>query len=153
METATLYPKRGKTVLLAAVGAVFTVTGMAMIADGRWAGWLVALFFGLVTIVLLVNCLPRASWLHLNEQGFSYATMFKVTSLSWEDVDHFYPRTIGGNAIVGIEMSASFLADKGAMFKGLADSTGGALPDTYGLSGEELATRMNEQLAVYRQQN
>ena len=54
--------------------------------------------------------------------------------------------------MLGVVLSESYLADK-AVQQRFSAVTGGALPDTYGMDGEELANLMNARLEQYRERN
>ena len=152
MEPLVLRGSRGSNLFLIIGSAVFVVIGVLMLDDSDRSGWFVVGFFGLCLLVGLINALPAAAWLRIEEDGFTYASMFRKTSYSWNDVEGFYPRSISGAKMLGVVMSESYRADRPVQQR-FAGTTGGALPDTYGMDGEELANLMNERLDQYRERN
>jgi len=150
LEEKKLYPKKWKSILFLLLTLVFVVGGIWMILDGEKMGWFVAIFFGLGGLVFLINLLPQASYLKLNEEGFETCSMFRKHKYNWSDVGGFGVGSISGNKMVMFNFSQEYKKAKNArkLSSALAGAEG-ALHDTFGLKAEELAGLMNEYKYFY----
>lgn len=119
-----------------------------MILSGESIGWLPALFFGLGVVVFGVILLPNSAYLRVSQDGFTVCSLFRAHSYRWSDVGPFTVDRIGPNRMVVFNFSDQYRALPLAR-KAASAITGyeGALPDSYGMSLEELACLLNE----YRQ--
>lgn len=121
---------------------------LAFVALGFWVrrfnpaiGYLAIGFFGLCAVGIGLNLLPNSSYLRLTQEGFTICTMFKRRSVRWADVSKFGIASIGTRKTIGWDLSQSpSTAEKAATIMTGYAST---LPDTYGLTAEELADLMN----------
>jgi hypothetical protein len=146
--TRILRPKRLKTFGWLALSAGFTAGGAWMILSGEPIGWFPALFFGLCAVVFGVILLPNSAYLRVSQDGFTVCSLFRAQSYRWSDVGPFTVGRIGPNRMVVFNFSDQYRAAPRA--RKLASAlTGyeGALPDSYGMSLEDLASLLNE----YRQ--
>jgi hypothetical protein len=138
---ATLRSSR-KEMLPLLLGALFFVALGVWVASFEPAiGWLAIGFFGLCAVGLGVNFLPNSSYLRLTREGFTFCTMFKRRSVAWREVSKFGVTRIGVRNIVGWDPShgpAGF-DDTAKVLTGYAST----LPETYGLTAEELAELLN----------
>ena len=125
-----LHASRRKAVVLLLGSALFVAVGYWMIQDGEgpW-GWATALFFGACGLTAVASLLRPGS-LRLTPDGFSVRHMGRGSfASSWHECDGF--RTWSPTP------GASFV-----MFDWTPPSSRsgtGALPDTYGMSGKDLA--------------
>jgi hypothetical protein len=145
--------------------SLYVLGCLGFVAAGTWIaytgeeltpafGWLAVVFFGLCAIVFLVNALPNSSCLTLTHEGFVVRSLFRSQPLvRWSEVERFEVGSLGGRSrMVVFYFAASFKRKltgdaAGGKIMRLAQRIGGhegALPDTYGLSAEDLATLMNE---------
>ena len=85
----TLRPSRTRWLLVLAIGLLFAVGGVWMIQDGRWMGWYVLVFFGLVALIAAVAMLPGAGGLILDREGFDVTSLFRRYRIRWQDTADF----------------------------------------------------------------
>ena len=146
----TLRPSRLRWILVLLASLVLGAGGVLMIADGRDIGWLVAGFFGLCAAVACVSMLPGASYLVLDEEGFTVGSLFRSARVVWPEVVEFYPWVVmatGMRAVTHVAFELSPDRRNQATARVLSRLVSGGveagLPDTYGLRAEELAELMN----------
>jgi hypothetical protein len=121
---------------------------LAFVAIGFWVrrfdpaiGYLAMGFFGLCAVGIGLNLLPNSSYLRLTREGFTVCTMFKCRSIRWVDVGKFGVAHIGARKVVGWDPPQSpSTAEKAAA---VMTGYGSILPDTYGLTTEELVNLLN----------
>ena len=140
----TLRPTRLRTALLLLGSLGFTALGVFMARDGEWLGYLVGGLFALGLPVFAVQLHPRAAYLLLNEEGFTYCSLFRVQNVRWADVQGF-----GVIAVNSFRMVAwNFVPGhpRTGQARRLSQAVSGyeaALPDTYGLKPKELANLLD----------
>jgi hypothetical protein len=129
-----------------------TGSGIWIVSDGQWFGLLPSAFFGLGLVVSLILLLPGSSFLELDANGFVIRNVFRDSRLSWADIDGFETRRLGMRKFVTLNFARGYSASSRvrALAKGMSGAEG-ALPDTYGMSAEDLANLMNQHLRTYRQ--
>ena len=136
----TLRPSRTRTVLLLLACLGLTALGVFMARDGEWLGYLVGGLFMLAVPFFVLQLHPRAAYLLLNEEGFTYCSLFRAQAVRWVDVEGF-----GVIAINAFRMVAwNFVPDhprtgRARMLSQAVSGYEAALPDTYGLKPRELA--------------
>ncbi len=137
-----LTPSRTKWLLIALGSAVFTASGIWMVATKADKGWFVLIFFALCLAVSAIMLLPGAGGLVLDAEGFKVTSLFRSYFVRWQDVTGFEPISIPyvRRRMVGYDMS-SIESTIGALNTALAGRNA-ALPDTYGFSVDELADLM-----------
>jgi hypothetical protein len=106
--------------------------------------------FGFLCVpIAIVQLLPGSSYLHIDSEGFTFAAMFRKTTVPWSVVQKFFVITASQSGMkvhtmVGFNFVPSYkdspLGRKLAM--ALAGGEAG-LPDTYGKKAEDLAAFMN----------
>ena len=139
----TLRPSRTRWLLVLAIGLLFAVGGVWMIQDGKWMGWYVLVFFGLVALIAAVAMLPGAGGLILDREGFDVTSLFRRYRIRWQDTADFAAVSIppAHQKMVGyndLKQSSSRLAKMNVAIVG----RDAAIPDTYGLSADALAQLM-----------
>jgi hypothetical protein len=145
MKDITLYPSRVKSGFLLFISSLFTVTGIWMIMEtGSWKGWLAAVFFGICTVVFVINLLPGKSYLKLTAEGFEVSSLAKKYFLKWTDVAGFGVSSIGMNKMVVFNYAPSYAKAKNGrnISRSVAGWEGG-LHDTFGMKAEKLMNLMN----------
>jgi len=126
----------GVTLVLAAI-VCFTIGG----AGWTGASW----FFGIAALVMLLQCLPQASYLELTSSGFGFSNRFRKDFVPWSEIARFRVMKIGTFDIVGWDYVAGHARSRALQPVASAIiGADGALPETYGQPGEELARLMNE---------
>jgi hypothetical protein len=138
-----LYPSRTKWLLVLLGCAAFAAIGFWMIASENVFGWLLLLFFGTGAGLAFVALLPGASALKLDRRAFEITSLFRRYPVSWQAVSNFEALPI---ATSGIKVVLFDNADEGhRVISNLNVAVSGhnaGLPDTYGMSAEELASLM-----------
>jgi hypothetical protein len=143
----TLRQSKGKFAFLLAVTLMFTAAGvmMATVPQSLAVGLGVAIFFGLCSAVLVVPLTPNGGYLKLEEDGFTFRSLFRVQTFRWADIVSFSLIRIRWQRFV-VWRSTDERRGKGAMQK-LNDAFGGydgMLPDTYGTKAKVLAECMQK---------
>jgi hypothetical protein len=131
-EMMTLRPSRTRWLALLVVAV--TLSSAAM--------WAMEDFFP--AIIALLNVIGIASRLDLGRDAFTCVTLFRSFTRKWKDCSTFDPVRVGVNKFVGFS-SAEDDAAKPKLAAANKHMIGhsGMLPDTYGLSADELASLMN----------
>lgn len=144
-EELKLYPSRRKHIRLAAVSGAF-VSASFWIPDGSAAKWWVAVFFGVCLLVFLTQLVPGVSNLRLTSEGFIVRSLMRNSPIiRWSEVSPFVVVWVQNRKMVVYDSQV----DR-ATSPGLAEAStflvgaSSGLPDTYGMSAEDLATLMNE---------
>ncbi|CAN5882011.1 hypothetical protein BH23ACT11_BH23ACT11_23670 [soil metagenome] len=147
-ETTVLKPSRARTFALLAGSGVLTAASVYITLSGEtpaWFGWFVASFFGLCTLVFLVLLLPGSAYLKVTPEGFTICSLFRSSTYSWMAVESFKAGEIGlNNNGVVFDFSREYEGQE--LGRDIASSLAGhegALPDTYGMSPEDLAEFLN----------
>jgi hypothetical protein len=146
----TLKPRRLKLLGYFLMFILFTATGLWMAGERPFAGYFWAVVFGLSALVMLGLLLPSSSYLRLTSTGFTFCSLFRSHTVRWNDVERFSVVRLHRNKMVAWRYSAGYQARRTARL--IADSLTGAeaaLPDTYGLTAEELADQMNRLIEKY----
>ncbi len=85
----TLRPGRVRTVLLLLTCLGFTALGVFMGRDGEWLGYLIGGLFALGVPVFILQFHPRAAYLSLGQDGFTYCSLFRAHTVRWDTVEGF----------------------------------------------------------------
>jgi hypothetical protein len=144
-ETMTLRPSRVRWLMLFLVAMVLSSAAVWAMADFFPAlRWVVGIFFGVAAVIALLNVIGVASKLELKRESFTCTTLFRSFTRKWADCSTFDPVRMGVNRFVGFT-SAEDDAAKPKLSANNKHMIGhsGMLPDTYGLTAEELAALMN----------
>lgn len=144
-ETMTLRPSRTRWLALLVVAVTLSSAAVWAMEDFFPAmRWVVGIFFGVAAIIALLNVIGIASRLDLGRDSFTCVTLSRSFTRTWKDCSTFDPVRIGVNKFVGFS-SAEDDAAKPKLAAANKHMIGhsGMLPDTYGLSAEELASLMN----------
>jgi hypothetical protein len=139
----TLYPSRRKWALVLAVCGSFAAGGVWMVAEKAPWGWFVLVFFLIGAIVAAAALLPGAGALTLDGSGFESTNLFRRSRLRWRDVTGFKAGVIppsGRRFVLFDDITAQDRAI--ARINTAILGRNGALPDTYGLSADDLADLM-----------
>ena len=131
-----------------ALGVFLTQLGLARDTTGAVAefGWVTVVFFGIGAGLSLLTLLPGAAGLTLDQDGFVVRSLFRRRAYRWADVDAFTVTEVGygrgSKKLVGFD---DRLAAASAIARANVKLTGrnSALPDTYGLSAEDLVLLMS----------
>lgn len=147
-----LRPSPLKWLAMVALSAVFVWIGVTVMGTHPVVGWSCLVFFGLCGAIGVLNLLPNASRLVLDDDGFEIRSLFRTSRVRWADIARFGTLRIGLHRIVGFDFVEGYRGSDG-LRRINRDLSGfqGALPDTYGLKADALAERMQARLATQRQ--
>ena len=155
LEIRVLKASRFKWAVLLLAGAVFALAGVLVFfaaPGGRAGGIIVFGFFGLCAVVAAIQLVFRST-LTLTADGFTFTALRRRVTRPWSDIDSFVPvQTSAFGGVVGIQLAASAQQRSGVRkaARNVWGYDGGALPDTYGMTVNELAALMNEWRDRYR---
>lgn len=133
-----LKPSKLKQISLFLICLGFVVLGFLIIEKNFWVAILNIILFGMGVLIFAINLHPKASYLKIDQQGIEMRTLFRSTSIPWYAVNSFSSKRIMLNKLVMINFNEKYID-----VSKLKDRTG-ALPDTYGMSAENLAKKLNE---------
>ena len=126
--------------------------------SGRWMGYLCSAFFALGIPVAIINMLPGASQLEINDEGFTITIFFRKEFIPWLVLDKFHivdvtPMSWLKTKKVGFDwLHPDEQASRGQKFAKFLGGAEGILPDNYGKKAEELLEIMNTYLAKAKKQ-
>jgi hypothetical protein len=141
----TLYPSRKKWLLVLVGSALFAVGGFWMIKTGDGRGWLVLIFFGLAAVVAAAAMLPGAGGLALDRDGFEATNLFRRHRTLWQDSTGFQAARIPPARQMWVVYDDVTQSTRSiAKFNVGIVGRNAALPDTYGLSADDLAQLMTQ---------
>jgi hypothetical protein len=150
-ELPVTYRTRPQKMMLLILGSgIFISSGIWLLPQQPYAALASIIFFGLCGLVGVVGLLPNSSYLTLTERGFEFASLFRKHFVSWSSVESFVPVRIQFNQMVGWTYPAAFSGSR--RLRGINTALAGveaALPDSYGVPAEQLATLMNQLRAKY----
>lgn len=141
----TFQSSRKKMALLLLGSSIFVIGGVWLLPREPVTGMACIVFFGLGVAVAAVGFHPKSSYLTLTEQGLLFANLFRKHFVAWSSVEAFEPVTIHLNKMVGWNYTAEF-RDSARLRRANSALAGveAGLPDTYGMSAEQLASILNE---------
>jgi hypothetical protein len=141
----TLYPSRKAWLPVLLISIAFTAVGIWNIPEGEGMAWAASIFFGLGTVVSgLIVCFPKMTSLRLTDEGFIIQSLFRGQLVRWDDVSFFGVTSVGGPAMVGFSFVVSYAGQKfGRQLARDLCGYDGALPDTYGMTADNLADLLN----------
>ncbi|MBO9514267.1 MAG: hypothetical protein J7549_09130 [Variovorax sp.] len=145
-DSVLLKPSRRKHLLLLAVACAFVAGGVISLHAGHpLAGWLGIVFFGFCALVFAAYLVPGGNHLRLGAEGFTVRSLFRDWHVAWPDTSEFFVARISGNKSVCWNYSSTY--SKYTRSRIIARGLTGAeasLPDTYGLSADDLAQLLNQ---------
>ena len=101
-------------------------------------------FFLVCALVALPQMIGVGASLALDRMGFTCRTLFKSFRREWTDCSSFAPARVGLNTMVAFETRQDLASHpKMSELNRQVVGAAGALPDTFGLSADELAELMN----------
>jgi hypothetical protein len=134
-----------KKILLLLGSSLFVAGGIWLLPYKPFIGGATIIFFGLGMIVGAIGLHSKSSFLTLTEEGFAFASLYRKHFVPWSSVQSFTPIRIGRNKIVGWNYSPEFRESTNLRQVNVAISGAeAALPETYGMSAEELCALMDE---------
>lgn len=148
-----LRPSKRSAIGLFAVSAAFVALGLWLVPREGWIGYLCAGFFAIGAVVGALQLIPGSCALIATKEGLTIVNLFRKSTIAWEDIDRFYVVALSARGftvhrMVGFDFAPS--CDRARRGRALASTIAGcegALPDTYGLSAEQLADLLDRYLA------
>ena len=152
LESQTLYTKKSTAIWLLLICATFVIAGLWMGNSRGWVGYACAAFFALGIPIALIQLIPGSSFLKLEHNGLVVRSLFRESTILWQDVHEFFVVTLEQrgftvNKMVGFNYVSTY--DRSKIMRRLARGFAkceGSLPDTYGMGAEELASMLNSYL-------
>jgi hypothetical protein len=138
----TLRPSFKKWGLIFAGCAVCVIIGQWMIRDNAPTGWPVLIFFGAGMLVAAVAMLPGAVALTLDSTGFEVTSFYRRSRTRWQDATDFTAARILPARTRFVVFNDTRTGRRLAKVNTFLAGRSAALPDTYGLSGDDLAQLM-----------
>ena len=133
----TLKPSKLTQIVLFLICLGFVFLGFNIMSKNLGIAILNIILFGIGTIVFTINLFPKSSYLKITDKGIEMRTMFRSTFIPWYVINGFSTKRIMFNKMVMIDFNEKYVD-----VSKLRSKTG-ALPDTYGMSGEKLAEKLN----------
>jgi len=119
------------------VSLILFILGIRLLHQNIWIAVLNIFFFGICFIVYVINFIPNATYLKLEESGITMKTLFKTTFIPWKAVQNFDTKNIFLFKMVTFNLNENLTDSK-------TRSKQGAFPDTYGMSAKRLSDLLNE---------
>ena len=143
-ETMTLKPDRLRWLLVFAISAVFVAIAVWIGPEEPVLFYGAGGFFLLCGLIAAPLMIGVGSSLVLDCKGFACRTLFRTFRRRWRDCSAFHPVTTGFRKYVGFSAQEHEAAHPrmAAANRAMIGATG-MLPETYGLSAEELSDLMN----------
>ena len=136
----TLRPRPWKWLGMLLGCLAFCVIALLMLRDGRVAGWFCLAVFGLGDVIAAVALLPGANYLHLDEEGFIFSSLFRAHRVRWDEVEGFGVVRVASSQMVGwLYREGRQPQGRGVRMSLAIAGCHAALPENYGLRAEELA--------------
>ena len=137
--------KKTKTILFTIGSLLFTIGTLYIEDDNKFMSIAGPLFFGLCTLVFIIQLIPGASQLKITSDGFEITNLFKKDFISWNDIKEFKTGYISSNEMVLMDYADNHKKMMtGKKISRFLSGSHGALPDTYGMKAAELCRIMNE---------
>jgi hypothetical protein len=136
----TLRPRAWKWLGMLLGCLAFCVIAVLMLRDGRAMGWFCLAVFGLGGLVAAVALLPGANYLRLDEEGFTFCSLFRAHRVRWADVEGFATVRVASSPMVGwLYREGREPQGRGVRMSLALAGCHAALPENYGLGAAELA--------------
>jgi len=115
------------------------ICNLRMVDGAEWRGNGLAVcgIFRLGSIVMSIQLVPSASWMDLDDAGFTVCSLFRTHRYMWTDIQNFGIIIIKHNRMVAFNFVPDF--DKSKIGRSISHGLVGyeaALPDSYGLKAE-----------------
>ena len=140
LQEITLYPSRTKWILLSVVCGLFALLGFVIGVTGDAHGWIVAAIFGSLTAYSIWHLNSRSNYLRLTPTGFEVRAPMRKYDVRWNEIADFGAVIWRRNLFVVFNFNNPTSGDaKRRAQNRRVLSYDEMIPETYGLSVEELA--------------
>lgn len=144
LKPQVLYIGKLKNTFLVLSGLAFVILGINLILKGNiFIGIFNIIFFGLCFVIGIINFIPKASNLRIDERGLEMTSLFRTTFIPWEAVSSFEPQWNFIFKLVRVNLDP----EKVDLSKLKYRKT--ALADTYGKSAKELVELLTQYKEKY----
>jgi hypothetical protein len=151
-KVVDLVEPRTTGVLLSLGSGIFVTIGLFMIQDpsaNPQTSWGALIFFGLCLVVGLMKLFGSSDVLRLDEDGFSYTSLGRVTRIQWGTLASIKPITLGlpfiGQRVVGFNFLDKYRQSSANFARSISGSDA-AMPSAYGVKAKVLAAAMQKRL-------
>jgi hypothetical protein len=132
-ESLYLPPSRARWVFVAVLSAIIVVTNLyVLIQHGASALGLLALIFSITGTAGAVQLIPGSAGLWLDREGFTFRMFWYDRRRQWKKITPILSSQVGLLQMVGYNIEGD-----------APNKPREVLPDTYGISANELAELMN----------
>lgn len=139
----TLYPSQLRSLFMVLLCVIFTGLGIMITRDGSATGYLISGFFGVGSIILITNLNLKASYLRLEEDGFTFCSLFRTHHIRWIDVAGFGVAKIRSRNMVMWNFGQTYQGKGGLRsVNQVICGFDAGLPNNYGKSAYELCALM-----------
>jgi hypothetical protein len=147
-EPLILHPSRTKWILFLAGSVTFVAVEVWLLAtqrDNSAITWFGVFGFAAASIVFATNLIPGSSSLTLDMDGFKIKQFYKVRRTPWQNVTNIHAGNIPPSILKTVRYNDSGLSVRKLARLGTAALGYNAiLPDTYGMTADELAVLMTK---------
>lgn len=147
---ATLRPSPVRGAILLCGCLVFVAIGVLMVRGGDSSGYFIGGFFALGLPILALRFYPRATYLRLTTDDFTFCSLFRAHTVRWDVVAAFGVTAVGRHRMVAWNFVPGY--PRTGRARALSQAISGyeaALPDTYGYKAAKLADLMNDLCQQY----
>jgi hypothetical protein len=144
IEELVLKPSFWKYIGVRILSAVGTAVGIWMIYSGNWIGWYMTSIFGLVSLLASVQLIPGSTYVRIHAEGLEVCFFFRSRHILWKDVTRFGVARRNSSRMVVYDFVPDYSGqNRSRALCRLLFGWDAALPDSFGMSCEELADLMN----------
>jgi hypothetical protein len=141
-ESVTLVSSRSKWWVFVGAGVGFAAV-LLVNFSGNTSAMIMATLSVLVAVAGAAMLLPGSNSLQLDAQGFQVTHFFRATHYRWSDVSDFGVHSFGQSGeVVAFKMTDAPRNVWGKINASLLGERNTYLPDTYGMTAEDLARLM-----------
>jgi hypothetical protein len=132
--------------LLGLIGSIgIVMAGLSASNEDPFFRYVMPTLLAYPAIVCAINLLPLSSYLRLTKEGFIFCKLYQRTFVPWAQVDEFFVIEIGDQPMVVWKYAAGFEGSSmSRKISNLFAVVDAALPDTYRMKADELATLLNK---------
>lgn len=146
IEKIQLFPSKRRIWLGFTASILLVGLACVMVRNGHMYGWFLIVFFSLGVIAPGILLLPGASWLQLDEEGFTLCMLFRPDRYLWSQISEISV----WQGVVSFKLSPEHRGNKRGQATARAISGyDGSIPNMFQLNPESMAKLLIE----YKQSN